>query len=57
MPSTSESVHAQISGMQLAFQNQNGFNTDVRTEFNEAARKMKAAGVAEAVVRRAIRRN
>ncbi|NIE59563.1 hypothetical protein F3J12_23995 [Burkholderia sp. Ax-1735] len=55
MPSTSGSVHTQISGMQRAFQNQNGFNTDVRTEFNEAARQMRAAGVPEAVVRRAIR--
>ncbi|WP_254605587.1 hypothetical protein [Burkholderia contaminans] len=57
LPSTSGSVHAQISGMQRAFRNQNGFNTDVRTEFNEAARQMRAAGVPEAVVRRAIRQN
>ncbi|WP_425322023.1 hypothetical protein [Burkholderia paludis] len=55
LPSTSDSVHAQISGMQRAFRNRNGFNTDVQTEFNEAARQMRAAGVPESVVRRAIR--
>ncbi|UEP29404.1 hypothetical protein LMA02_01875 [Burkholderia sp. B21-005] len=32
-------------------------NTDVRTEFNEAARRMRAAGVPEDVVRRAMRQN
>ncbi|MBR8080999.1 RHS repeat-associated core domain-containing protein [Burkholderia cenocepacia] len=57
LPSTSGSIHAQISGMQRAFRNQNGFNTDVQTEFNEAARQMRAAGVPESVVRRAIRQN
>ncbi|MEF9439358.1 hypothetical protein OWT26_03445 [Burkholderia sp. 1A5] len=57
LSSTSGSIHAQISGMQRAFRNQNGFNTDVQTEFNEAARQMGAAGVPESVVRRAIRKN
>ncbi|MCA8058945.1 hypothetical protein [Burkholderia cepacia] len=57
LPSTSGFVHAQISGMQRAFRNQNGFNTDVQTEFNEAARQMRAAGVPESVVRRAMRQN
>lgn len=57
LPSTSGSVHAQISGMQRAFRNQYGYDTDVRTEINEAARQMRAAGVPEGVVRRAMRQN
>ncbi|THJ30477.1 hypothetical protein E8K88_17725, partial [Lampropedia aestuarii] len=54
LPSSSGMSHAQISAAQRAFRRNNGFGTDIRTEFNEAARKMRAAGVPEAQVRRVI---
>lgn len=57
LPSTSGSSHAQISAAQRAFRRQHGFDTSIRTEFDEAARQMRAAGVPEDLVRKTIRQN
>lgn len=54
LPSSSGMSHAQISAAQRAFRRQNGYNTDIRTEFNEAARQMRAAGVPESRIRRVL---
>lgn len=51
LPSSSGMSHAQISAAQRAYRRQYGFGTDIRTEFNEAVRQMRAAGVPEARIR------
>lgn len=56
LPSSSGMSHAQISAVQRAYRRQYGFGTDIRTEFNEAVRQMRAAGVPEARIRRVIDR-
>ncbi|MGR5057641.1 hypothetical protein ACPV3O_05335 [Vibrio rotiferianus] len=57
LPSSSGSSHAQISSMQRTFRRQNGYNTSIRTEFNEAARQMREAGVPEESVRKTMKQN
>ncbi|CAH1544290.1 hypothetical protein THOG05_50171 [Vibrio rotiferianus] len=43
--------------MQRTFRRQNGYNTSIRTEFNEAARQMREAGVPEESVRKTMKQN
>jgi hypothetical protein len=43
--------------MQRTFRRQKGYNTSIRTEFNEAARQMREAGVPEESVRKTMKQN
>lgn len=46
--------HEIISAMQRAFRKQNGFNTNIRQEFIEAARQLKAAGLSSKQIKQAL---
>lgn len=54
LPSSSGQANAQISEVQGAFRWRHGYSTDIRTEFNEAARQMRTAGVPESRVLRVL---
>ncbi|MFS1514339.1 hypothetical protein VQL36_18210 [Chengkuizengella sp. SCS-71B] len=54
LPSSSGQPHAKISSMQRQRRKAEGYNTDIRYEFNESYREMIEAGVDRKNVRKAI---